>query len=367
MMATDAIYKIALSMVPGIGPVNARTLVSYCGGVEAIFKEKKRALLKIQGIGEALAESIIKNEVYEAAQRQLEYLLTHDARLLFFLDPDYPERLKMIKDSPILLYAKGNANLNPKRSLAIVGTRKPTAEGKSITEEIVSGLSGYEVQIVSGLAYGIDITAHRSCIQNSVSTIGVMGTGLDQIYPATHKGTAKSMQDLGAILTEFPIQSKADAVHFPMRNRIIAGMCDALLVVESAIKGGSMITAQMAIDYQKDLFAIPGRVQDTYSKGCNYLIKNQKAQLIESAAELATYMQWDGTQETKAIQQTLFVELDEAEQKITSVLSADVDVPIDKLLQTLDWTPSKVASVLLNLEFKGLVRCLPGKRYILAH
>jgi DNA processing protein len=367
MTSADALYKIALSMVPGIGPVNARTLVSYCGGVEAIFKEKKRALLKIQGIGEALADALLQTQVYDAAQKQLDYLLANDARLLFFLDQDYPERLKRIKDSPILLYAKGNGNLNPKRSLAIVGTRKPTSEGRAITEEIVSGLTGCEVQIISGLAYGIDITAHRSCIQHGISTIGVMGTGLDQIYPAAHKGTARSMQELGAVLSEFPINSKADAVHFPMRNRIIAGMCDAILVIESAIKGGSMITAQMAIDYQKDLFAIPGRVQDTYSKGCNYLIKHQKAQLIESAEELATYMQWDGTKETKVIQQSLFLELDEAEQKVTAALSADIEISIDKLLQTLEWTPSKVASVLLNLEFKGLVRCLPGKRYILAH
>ena len=253
------------------------------------------------------------------------------------------------------------------RTLGIVGTRNLTQEGKFLTEEIVSKLKEFQVQIISGLAYGIDITAHRQCVKEGISTIGVMGTGLDRIYPAAHSQTARQMYDLGGLLTEFPIQTLPDAVHFPMRNRIIAGLSDAILVVESAFKGGSMITAEMAFGYNKEVFAIPGRVQDTYSKGCNHLIKKQKAQLIESAEEIALYMQWDVLGSVAGIQQQLFIELDEQEQLITALMSSDIDISIDKIYKSLTWPPSRIASILLNLEFKGIVRSLPGKRYILAH
>lgn len=366
-MQDESLYKIALSMVPQVGPVNARVLVGYCGGVEAVFKESKKALLKINGIGETVANHIKDPDIFDQAQQQQDFLDKNNARALFFLDTDYPERLKKLKDAPILLYYKGNGDLNLPRTLGVIGTRKPSPEGKATTEAIVSGLQKYQVQVVSGLAYGIDITAHRSCVAHDISTIGVMGTGLDKLYPANHYNTAQAMCELGGLLTEFPINCLPDAVHFPMRNRIIAGLSDGILVVESALKGGSIITAEMGIAYHKELFAIPGRIQDTYARGCNALIKSQKAQLIEDVDELATFMNWNESSWNQSTQTSLFVELDEQERAVTEILTSDSEVSIDKIYTKLNWPPSKVASVLLNLEFKGVVRCLPGKRYILAH
>lgn len=366
-MQDDTLYKIALSLIPTVGPINARLLVSHCGGVEAVFEEKKQTLLKISGIGEATANQVKSAEVFEEAQKQYDYMLKHGVKALFFLDKDYPERLKGIKDAPVLLYFKGEADLNAERILAIVGTRKPTIDGKANTEQIVSDLKEYGVVIISGLAYGVDITAHRRAVQEGMTTIGVMGTGIDKVYPSAHNQTAKQMCENGGLLSEFTIDCRPEAVHFPMRNRIIAGMSDAVLVVESAIKGGSMITAEMGIAYNKDIFAVPGRVQEQYAKGCHALIKTQKAQLIENGHEIAEHMQWTtGTEQKAPIQRQLFVELTPDEKEVMACLDHQKEKSIDKVHNNLTWPPSKVASVLLNLEFKGVVRCLPGKRYILA-
>jgi len=366
-MQDESLYKIALSMIPHVGPVNARILVGYCGGVEAVFQESKKALLKINGIGESVAQNIKDPTVFDQANEQLEFLEKNEARALFFLDKDYPDRLKKLKDAPILLYYKGKGDLNNPRTLGIIGTRKASHEGRSTTEAIVSGLKKYNVQVISGLAYGIDIAAHRACVAHDISTVGVMGTGLDTLYPANHRSTAQAMCEQGGLLTEFPINCLPDAVHFPMRNRIIAGLSDGILVVESALKGGSMITAEMGISYHKEIFATPGRVQDLYSRGCNALIKSQKAQLIEDVDEIANYMNWNESAWTKSTQTALFVELNDQEKEVTNILTAEKDISIDKIYTQLTWPPSKVASVLLNLEFKGVVKCLPGKRYILAH
>lgn len=366
-MNDDTLYKIALSLIPTVGPVNARILVSYCGGVEAVFREKKNTLLKINGIGESIASQVKSAEVFEKAQQQYDYIQENGAKAIFFLDKAYPERLKHIKDAPILLYFKGNADLNVPRCLGVVGTRKPTQEGKAITDAILSELKPYDVTIISGLAYGIDITAHRRAVLEGMTTIGVMGTGIDTVYPPAHSQTATQMIENGGLLSEFTINCKPDAVHFPMRNRIIAGMSDAVLVVESAIKGGSMITAELALGYHKELFAIPGRVQDQFSRGCNELIKKQKAQLVESGEELAKYMQWDlSSKRNIAVQKQLFVDLSKEEETIIAFMDPGTEISIDKIYNNLTWSPSKVASVLLNLEFKGLVRSLPGKRYTLA-
>ena len=290
---------------------------------------------------------------------------THGIRPLFYLDDDYPQRLKHYPDSPTMLYYKGNAALNVPRMVAIVGTRRPSSQGIHACEELVGGLQPYDVTIVSGLAYGIDISAHRKCLSLSIPTIGVLGHGLERIYPAQHQSVARAMSDSGGLLSEYPSQTLPDREHFPMRNRIIAGLCDALVVVETRKKGGSMISAHIANDYNKDVFAFPGRVKDSCSEGCNALIKSHKAALIESAEDIAYIMRWEENS-PQAVQKQLFVELTEAEKIIVDLLGQYEPIGIDQLTNKLKISNSQMASLLLGLEFKGIIRALPGKQFVLA-
>jgi DNA processing protein len=359
-------YQLALALLPNVGPISARNLVSYSGSLEAVFENKKRQLTQIPGIGLSIADAIVKKSSFEDAEQQLERIAKNGVKTLFYLDNDYPWRMKPIKDAPVLLFYKGNADLNAPKILGVVGTRRPSAHGKEITENIISDLKDHSLLVISGLAYGVDITAHRACVQSDIPTIGVMGSSLDIIYPSAHKKTVEKMYENGGLLSEFPFSTKPDAMNFPMRNRIIAGMCDALLVVESALKGGSMISAEIANGYDKDVFAVPGRPTDISSAGCNYLIKNHKALLVENANDLAEAMGWHHNHAERP-QRTLFIEMNEEEKQITSLLSTDVDISIDKIINTLVFPPSQVASLLLQLEFKGVVKPLPGKRYVLAN
>ena len=361
----DLLHKIALTLIPQVGPVTARNLVSYCGSVPAIFEAGQRELQRVPGVGPQIARNILSKETLSRAEAELKFLETHQIEALFYLDENYPRRLRNYPDSPPILYYKGQASLNAERTVGIVGTRRPTPHGIRACEELVEGLLPYDVTIVSGLAYGIDVTAHRKCLELEMPTIGVLGHGLQQIYPTQHQPVARAMVHNGGVLSEYPSNTLPDREHFPMRNRIIAGLCDAIIVVETQRKGGSMITAHMANDYSKDVFALPGRVKDPYSEGCNFLIKTHRAALIEGAADVAYIMRWDELDSSKPVQQQLFVELTEDEKIVVNLLNPDDGVSIDHLAATSGKPNSELAGILLELEFKGLIRALPGKRYIL--
>ncbi|MCB0668887.1 MAG: DNA-processing protein DprA [Saprospiraceae bacterium] len=362
--SNDLLLKIALTHLPQVGAVLTRNLVSFAGGVEAVFKQKKSQLEKIPGIGSKTAEVIVEKRSLAQAEKELEFIEKHKIKALFYLDEPYPFRLKRIKDSPLLLYYKGDADLNTTRILGIVGTRKPTAYGISQCEKILEYLKNMDVLVVSGLAYGIDVVAHRKALEVGLPTVGVMGSGLDRIYPAVHRKTASEMLENGGLVTEFGSGTKPDRENFPMRNRIIAGMCDALIVIESDVKGGSMITAEMANTYHKDVFALPGRSGDRWSRGCNYLIKTNRAALMDDAEDLVACMQWNEVKDKKEIQRALFVQLSEVEQKIYDLIESVAPVSVDKLFKESTLTASELASILLNLEFQGLVKALPGKLYM---
>ena len=363
------LYEIALLKIPKVGAVTAKNLISYCGGAEEVFKTKKKDLLKIPGIGVTVADSILAQTTLQFAETECHFIEKHQLQALFFTDKNYPQRLRNYPDSPPLLYYKGNADLNQARVVAIVGTRSPTEHGKNLCEEIVADLKPYNVLITSGLAYGIDVTAHKQCLHLDIETIGVLGHGLRRIYPPAHRSVAQQMTTQGGLLTEYTSDGEPDREHFPARNRIIAAMCDALIVVETAAKGGSMISAEIANEYNKDVFAVPGRVRDKFSQGCNQLIKNHKAQLIESAADLIGILRWDAADALpkKNLQQQLFIELDPHEQRVVEILRSggDLGVVIDKISYQSNMTPSETSALLLGMEFKGVVRSLVGKRYVL--
>ncbi len=351
-------------MIPLVGPIIARQLIAYCGSIESVFTEQKRFLKSIPGIGEEIASQVINSKsFFLAAEEELDRMLKEDIQYTFYTDENYPTRLKHVSDAPLLLYTKGNIDLNPERSVAIVGTRKPTVYGKSVTEEIIDALTPYDVSIISGLAYGIDITAHRHCLEVDIPTIGVMGSGMGVIYPDAHSTVAKKMMNRGGIVTEFSYDTGPDAVNFPMRNRIVAGLCDVLVVIESGVTGGSMITAALANDYNKDVAAVPGRKIDKSSAGCNHLIKNQMAHLIETGADLIHLMSWDSKTKQQTYQADLFIEMDENEKKIYSLIVDKGEKDIDTLAHESKSTPGELAAILLNLEFKGAIKSLPGKKY----
>jgi DNA processing protein len=361
----DAIEKIALTLIDGVGPVTSRQLVSYIGDVEKIFKSRKKELIAIPGIGEKTVQSILNHkEAFVRAEQELAFINKHHIQILFYTDKDYPFRLKAYEDTPILLYYKGTADLDHHRIVSIIGTRNPTDTGKILCEKLVEDLMEYQVMVVSGLAYGVDITAHRKCVETQLPTVGVMGNGLDKIYPTIHQATAKKMVECGGLLTQFMTKTQPDRENFPMRNKVVAGLADATVVIESGIEGGSMITAEYANMYHKDVFAFPGRTTDANSLGCNLLIKRNKASLIESATDLAHFMNWDKTG-AKEVQRSLFVDLNETEQLVIHLLRQQEYLSIDRFYLELKLSPSVTAGVLLELEFKGLIKALPGKKYML--
>lgn len=351
-------------MIPLVGPIIARQLIAYCGSIEGVFGEQKRFLKSIPGVGEEIASQVINSKSwFLAAEEELKIMEKQGIEYSFYTDDTYPSRLKHFADSPVLLFTKGNMDLNPERCVAIVGTRKPTVYGKTVTEEIIDALAPYDVSIISGLAYGIDIAAHRHCVSKDIPTIGVMGSGMGVIYPDAHVPVAQKMMNKGGIVTEFNYETGPDAVNFPMRNRIVAGLCDVLVVIESGVTGGSMITAAIANDYNKDVAAIPGRKIDKSSAGCNHLIKNQQAHLIETGEDLIHLMSWDRKTKQQAYQADLFTEMDENERKIYGLIVDLGEKDIDTLAFESKSTPGELAAILLNLEFKGAIRSLPGKKY----
>ncbi len=357
-------YKIALTLIPNIGDILAKRLVAYCGSVQAVFEEKKSSLEKIPGIGSMHANAVINNSIFELAEEEIKFIEKNNIQPLFYLDSNYPKRLTYCEDSPVMLYYKGNVNLNSEKIISIVGTREATEYGKKMCEKLIADLAIHNVLIVSGLAYGIDICAHKAALDNGLPTVCTLAHGLDRIYPAIHKLTAQKMLENGGWLTDFTSKTPPDRENFPRRNRIVAGIADATIVIESKKSGGSLITADIANSYNRDVFAFPGRVDDVCSEGCNNLIKQNKAALIQSAADLVYILGWEQTKNIKAPQQKkLFLELSADEEVLVNVLKEKDSVTIDDLCFASKLPMSKVSGLLLTLEFSGIVKSLPGKAY----
>ena len=365
-MDKNLLHNIALTLIEDVGPVIAKLLISYCGSAESVFLASKKELSKVPQVGLKTIDKIKNNkDAFSKAESQIKYLEKIGGKAVVFHSEDYPQRLKHFDSSPLVLYSRGNMNLNHPRTVAIIGTRKPTELGRVNCEKLIEGLQDYDVQIISGLAYGIDTCAHTQSVKLGIETIGVMGHGLDRMYPPSNKKLASQMIENGGVLTEFPTETNPDRENFPMRNRIIASMSDVIVVVESKKRGGSIITAEFANNYNKDVFAIPGRLNDEVSEGCNRLIKQHKAHLLESAKDIGYIMRWDETDKAKVVQKSLFIDFNADEQKVIDVLKKTSQITIDDLNFQLKMTPSELASLLLNLEFKGAIRSLPGKKYIL--
>jgi DNA processing protein len=366
-MDQNRLSLLALHFIPGIGDYLVRQLVSYSGSAEKVFKTPKGKLLRIPGIGEVTAESIRTGKPFAAAEKEAWKAEKENVRLLFFTDDNYPSRLRQANDAPSLLYVKGNVNFENPKCVGIVGTRQATPYGRERVEDLVEGLVPHQALIISGLAYGIDIHAHKHALKVNLPTLGVMGSGIDVIYPPSHKDIAKKMYDNGGVTTEQKFGSQPDAHNFPARNRIVAGLCDAVIIVEAAEKGGALITADIANSYNKDVFAYPGNVGQSHSAGCNNLIKSNRAHLITSVQDLQYIMGWDGEAKPKAKREISFESFEPAEQTILKVLADNNDqLMLDELSWKTNLAVGQLASILLSLEFKGAVKSLPGKVYKLS-
>ncbi len=362
----NLIHKIAVSIIPNTGPVLIRRMISYLGSYEAIFREKKGNLEKIPGIGQKLAALIKPKNVFPKAEKELDYILKNNISFYFYLDGDYPFRLKNCEDAPLAIYVKGNINLNHRKVISVVGTRNATGYGREKCEELIRGIyeRDHDCLIISGLAYGIDICAHKSALKYHLRTGAVLGHGLSFLYPSLHKRIAVQIEQQGGLVSEFPHNQKPEPPHFVKRNRIIAGLADATIVVESANKGGALITADMAGSYHRDVFAFPGRTSDKYSEGCNKLIKTNRAALIENIKDLEYIMGWEPEQEKpEALQKTLFNDLSDQESLLLEILKQQRQLSVDQICMESKLPVSMVSTTLLNLEFNGLVKCLPGKIY----
>jgi DNA processing protein len=363
-MHTELLYQLALTLVPNIGDVHAKILVQHFGDAASIFKAKQSSLEKLEGIGEVRAKSIKAFNEFHLAEAELQFIEKYKIKPLFLTDEAYPKRLLNCYDSPTLLFYKGTAELNAAKIVAIVGTRSNTDYGKAFTEKLVSDLAEQNVVIVSGLAFGIDAIAHKAALKNNLPTLGVIGHGLSKIYPFQHASLAKEMITAGGgVLTEFFHDTKPDKHNFPLRNRIVAGISDCTVVVETAVKGGSMITAKLADSYNRDVFAAPGRTTDKMSAGCNHLIKYNKAILLTDADELLDVLGWKEKKVPAKKQRQLFIELTEEEQTIFSLLQQKETAHIDEINAGTTLSSSAVAAAILNLELQGIVQSQPGKMY----
>lgn len=363
-MSPDLPYQLALTEVPHIGYVQAKILNDHFGSAAAIFKAPQDQLERLERIGEVRARSIKSFRDFSKVENEIRFIQKYNIRTLYLTDKDYPQRLLNCYDPPTLLFYKGNADLNTSRAVAIVGTRNHTEYGKSMTEKLVRELASLSCLIVSGLAFGIDSIAHKCALKYHVPTVGVVGHGLDTIYPRQNSNLARQMLQEGGLLTEFRSNTNPDKHNFPSRNRVVAGITDATIIVESGIKGGSLITADLANGYNRDVFAVPGRTIDIKSGGCNELIRNNKAVLLQEPSHFTEIMGWaDEKKPFASVQKEIFVELSEDEKKIVDLLRKNEYLTIDELNFRSDVSASSLAASLLNLEMQGLLNALPGKRY----
>jgi DNA processing protein len=363
MSDQDLFYLLALLKVDGVGDIMAKKLLTHCGNAESIFSAKTNQIAAIDGVGSFLLKNLKDKTIFEKANKELEFIKSNDIQVSFFQDEHYPDRLKHCFDSPVLLFKSGNIDLKNRKIISIVGTRQITSYGTEFCRSLIEDLSPLNPVIVSGFAYGVDIVAHQFAMEHNLQTIGVLAHGLNQIYPRTHKKYVARMMENGGFITEFWSSSNPDKEKFVRRNRIVAGMTEATIVIESADKGGSLITANFANDYNRDVFAVPGRVTDTYSKGCNNLIKMQKANVLTNAADLVYMLNWDIENKSKTIQKQLFVELEEDEQLIYEYLLKNGKELLDTIALQCNFPIYKISGILINMELKGVIRPLPGKLF----
>ena len=362
-MPKDLLYQIALTLIPNVGCVQAKILVEKYETAENIFRAKKKELGLIENIGVVRASAIKAFDDFSKAEDEIRFIEKYKLLPLFISDINYPQRLLHCYDSPTLLYYRGTADLNAPKIISIIGTRNNTDYGKQITEKIIADLKERSILIISGLAFGVDAIAHKAALQNGLETVGVLAHGMHTIYPRQHKSLAKDIMHHGGLVTEFRNDEKPDKHNFPKRNRIVAGMADATIVIETAVKGGSMITAELANNYNRDVFALPGRTTDSKSAGCNYLIQNNKAILFTDTKEMLESLGWQEKTQPKKLQRELFVELTEDEKLLVEILKEKETVHIDQLNLQSNLSSSSIAAAILNLELQGMLAALPGKMY----
>ncbi|MCX6209029.1 MAG: DNA-processing protein DprA [Bacteroidetes bacterium] len=362
-MNKDLLYQISLTQIDGIGAVQAKLLLEHFQDAESIFKASKKELSLIEGIGTVRAASIKQFDTFKDAENEISFIEKHHIQPLFIGNKNYPQNLLHCYDAPTMLYYRGTCSLNTAKSISIIGTRTNSEYGKQITEQLIEDLANENITVYSGLAFGIDAIAHKSAVKNNLTTIGVLAHGLDTIYPSQHKTLAKEMLLNGGLLTEFPKGTKADKHNFPRRNRIVAGIANATIVIETAIKGGSMITAELAYNYNRDVFAVPAKITDTKSAGCLKLIYQNKAVLLTSAEQLLENMGWQAKPKTIKKQRELFVDLSNDEKNVLAIIESKVEISIDDIYALSNLNSSSVAASLLNLELNNLIVSLPGKIY----
>lgn len=362
MVDTNLKYTLALLKTDGVGDVIAKKLIMHCGTAEAVLKEKKQNLLKISGVGSVLANAIVNQQNLNRAEKELDFIIKNSIQVTSLTDANYPKNLQHCFDAPYLFFSKGNIDFNQQRIISIVGTRKITSYGKDFLKKFFNDIKEYNPIIVSGLAYGVDIYAHQLALEHNLQTVAVLAHGLDRIYPAIHKKEAEKMQANGGLLTDFWSGTKPDRENFVKRNRIVAGLSQATLVIESAEKGGSLITADLANSYNRDVFAVPGRVTDAFSMGCNNLIKTNRASVLTSVKDLAYILNWEKEEtQQKSVQKQLFIDLTDEETKIYDYLLKEGKQQLDIIALHCNYPIHKTASLLLNLELKSVARPLPGK------
>ncbi len=363
MTDQELVHLLALQQVEGVGDIVAKKLITHCGNATEVFKTKTSQLANIDGIGSVLLKNLKDKTVFENAEQELQFIKSNEINVSYFQDENYPDRLKHCIDGPVLLFTSGNIDLKNKKTISIVGTRQITSYGMEFCRKLIEDLAPLDPVIISGFAYGVDIFAHQLAMEHDLQTIAVVAHGLNQIYPKTHKKYVPKIEQNGGFMTEFWSSSNPEKENFVRRNRIVAGISEATIVIESADRGGSLITANIANDYNRDVFAVPGRTTDKYSQGCNNLIKTQKANLLTSAADLVYILNWDIESKAKPVQKQLFVTLEPDEQKVYDYLLKNGKELMDIIALRCDFPIYKISGMLLNMELKGVIRPLPGKLF----
>lgn len=365
----EILHCLALQLIPGIGIISARTLYDVFGNATDVFSRRNELVHYTQPSQRKLIKMLECTEAFDRAKRELDFAEKNKLTCLCISDRHYPSRLRECVDAPLVLFFKGNADLNALRIISLVGTRNATEYGRQLCNDFIKGIQilSPDTLIVSGLAYGIDIAAHRAALDSGLPTVGVLAHGLDRIYPTVHRKTAVEMIEQGGLLTEYLSGTNPDRQNFVRRNRIVAGMCDATIVVESAAKGGALITAGLAGDYHRDCFAFPGRISDSFSQGCNALIRDNKAALITSAEDFVKAMCWEDVNTRQAppvIQRQLFIDLSPEEELLVNTLQSHPDgMQINLLVVDTDIPINRVSALLFELEMKGVVKALAGGVY----
>ena len=363
MTDQDLLHLLALQQVEGVGDIIAKKLINHCGSAQAVFEAKPSQLAAIDGVGSILLQNLKNKKAFQKAEKEFQYILSNQINIAYFQDENYPERLKHCIDGPVLLFTSGNIDLTNKKIISIVGTRQITSYGMEVCRKLIEDLAPLDPVIVSGFAYGVDIFAHQLAIEHDLQTIGVVAHGLNQIYPKNHKKYVAKVEENGGFMTEFWSSTNPEKENFVRRNRIVAGISEATIVIESAERGGSLITANIANDYNRDVFAVPGRTTDKYSQGCNTLIKTQKANVLTSAADLIYILNWDIESKSKPIQKQLFVTLEPDEQIVYDYLLKNGKELMDIIALKCEFPIYKISGMLLNMELKGVIRPLPGKLF----